>query len=112
MINYKVNGITRQELLELNFKYDKRHSDVENELYTMRFPVYREKDSKRVTIEANIIVNPKHGGICIDVYDDNLNQYTAWYIRKYGKNKVVDIIDNNIDKKLNTLFGSKLICHK
>lgn len=111
MINYKVNGITREELIQLNFRYDKRHSDVENELYIMRFPVYREENTRRVTIEASVIVNPKHGGICVDVYDNNSNQYTSWYIRDYGKNEVVSIIDNNISKKLKTLFGDKLICY-
>ena len=32
MTNYKTSNISKKELLQLNFRYDKRHSDSENEL--------------------------------------------------------------------------------
>lgn len=105
---YIVNNISKEELLQLNFRYDKRHSDAENELYIMRFPVYREEDTNRVTLEASVIVNQETGNIAIDVHDNNYDKYTSWYIRGYGKNKVVDIVDKNIDKKLKALFKNKL----
>lgn len=108
MTNYKTSNISKKELLQLNFRYDKRHSDSENELYIMRFPVYREEDSKRVTLESSIIINVETGSVAVDVYDNNYNQYTPWYTREYGKNNVVNIVDKNIDKKLKSLFRDKL----
>lgn len=107
---YRLTDITEEELLKLNFERYK-YRGVGSKTCIMKIPVYKEKDTNRIVLRANIIVHPDPNirSISIDVYDNDYNKYTPWYMRDYsGKNEVVDTIDETIFKKLKTLFGDKL----
>lgn len=90
--NYKLNVI-KEEKKELGFRYN---FDLDDFIY--EFPVYKFKG--RTSIICKLGVDNETNDVWFNIYDISGYLYPAYYNRKYGKSKIVSIIDKNIEKEL------------
>ena len=86
---------------EIGFRYDPKLNE-----YVYEFPVYLYKG--RPNIVCKLGINENSNEIWYQVCNINGQTYFPFYVRSYGENKVVRIIDKNIEKQLRQL-GAKRI---
>lgn len=95
--------------LDLSYKQQKeigfRYYPKLNE-YVYEFPVYLYKGQPNVICKLGI--NEDNNEVWYNVCDTTGRTYSAYFVRDYGENRVVSIIDKNIEKKLRKL-GAKRI---
>ena len=89
---------------ELGFKYDSKLNE-----YVYEFPVYLCKG--RPNIICKLGINEDNNEVWYQVCNTEGRTYFPFYVRTYGENKVVFIIDKNIEKQLRRL-GAKRIKEK
>lgn len=97
-MTYTLN-LTAQEMKDIGFRYD-----VTSELYTYEFPVYKSKGKTYLWCKIGVAEDTHQ--IRLSVYDVNKRLYVAYYNRTFGLNRVVSIVDENIEKELKKL-GAK-----
>lgn len=91
------SGITKDWLNKNNFKYNRILSNNEDNVYTYRFPLC--KNRYFTTLECELSCIESTGEIRIDVYDyGTKNRYAAFYCAEYGN---YSIMLNCINKKIN-----------
>lgn len=88
---------------ELGFRYDPKLDE-----YVYEFPVYLYKERPNIVCKLGINENSE---VWYQVCDTEGRTYSAYYVRGYGKNKVVPVVDRNIKKQLNKL-GAKEVKEK
>lgn len=98
MKKYTLN-LSHKQQKELGFRYDPKLDE-----YVYEFPVYLHKG--RPNIICKLGINEENNEVWYQVCDTEGCTYSAYYVRDYGKNKVVSIIDKNIEKHLRKL-GTK-----
>ena len=105
MQQYKPNSkLTREQLLENNFKYI-------DGCYSYRFSVYKYK--KETTLWCSLYVNLEESTCTINVHDGNNNTYPAFFNRKYGgTHKVVESIDRKVRSQLNMFIKNGILYKK
>lgn len=99
---YIMRDFNKRKLTNLGFRYLSKaaKNDIEYEIYTYRFPVYKYKNI--TTLECEISIETHNGYIMsIDVYDANHNVYTAFYFSEYGNHS--DIL-KTISKRIMEQF--------
>ena len=96
--------LTYKEQKELGFKYDPKLND-----YVYEFPVYLYKGKPNIICKLG--TDEDNNEVWYHICDIKGNIYAAYYVRDYGKNEVVSIIDKNIEKQLKRL-GAKIIKEK
>lgn len=105
MAYYKMKNVSKNRLEKLGFRLSELYSSAEENIYTYRFPVYKYREVP--TLEAEIMVCLETGEAWINVFDKSTrNRYASWYCKEMGfgtPNKVVDIIEENIAKKIKQL---------
>ena len=89
---------------EIGFKYDPKLDE-----YVYEFPVYLYKGKPNIVCKLGIKEN--NNEVWYNVCGIEGRTYSAYYVRGYGKNAVVTIIDRNIKRQLNKL-GAKEIKEK
>ena len=85
---------------ELGFKYDIKLGE-----YVYEFPVYLYRRKPNIICKLGINENNE---IWYQVCDTEGRTYSAYYVRDYGTNHVVSIIEKNISKQLRKL-GAKRV---
>lgn len=100
---YLPRKMIKKGYLERNqFKYSRIFSDNDEDVYTYRFIVW--KFGSAGTLEGEIRLNTSSGDVNIGCYDyGTRNPYASWYNRKYGKNEVVNIIDDKFEAEIKRL---------
>lgn len=100
---YLPTKLLKRSYFERNgFRYSKVHSDDDSTIYTYRFIVWRFGSAG--VLEAEIRICEQTGEVAVGCYDyGTRSPYASWYCRKYGKNDVVDIIDQKIMDELTRL---------
>lgn len=94
--------ITNKFLEQNNFRYSKTFSDNTDSIYIYRFNVWRYGNAG--ILEGEIMLNSSTGELNVGCYDYGTRYaYASWYCRKYGKNEIVDIIDEKIQNELNKI---------
>lgn len=88
---------------ELGFRYDPKLNE-----YVYEFPVYLYKGNPNIICKLGI---NEENEIWYQVCDIGGHTYSPYYVRCYGTNKVVQIIDKNILKQFRKL-GVKIIKEK
>lgn len=92
---------TKNWLERNHFTFNRYLSDDNWEVYSRRTIVW--KFGSAGVLEAEYSVYP-NGEVTANVYDYGTRApYASWYCRKYGKNDVVEIIDNKIINELEKL---------
>ena len=86
---------------ELGFRYDPKLNE-----YVYEFPVYLYKGQPNIVCKLGI--NEENSEVWYQVCDTIGRTYSAYYVRDYGTNHVVSIIDNNISKQVRKL-GAKRV---
>lgn len=103
LIKHKIN---KQWLVKNRFQQNRICSVENNNIYFLRFPVYKYK--KRTLIEGEINVEINTGDVIINVFDCNTKGlYAPFYNNDYGNNEIIPHINRCIDKKMNELGISK-----
>lgn len=92
---YKLN-LSTEKRKELGFHYDFSLED-----YVYEFPVY--KSNGITSLKCKLCIDDETGKILVNIYDMKDKLYASYYNRRYGKSKIVLIIDKNIKKKLKEL---------
>lgn len=100
MKNKYILNLTNKEMKDIGFRYDFYLQE-----YVYEFPVY--KYGRKSTLICKLWVNEENYEVTTNVYDENDKPYPSYYNREYGKSKVVDIIDKNIEKELKKLGAQK-----
>lgn len=86
---------------EIGFKYDPKLNE-----YVYEFPVYLYKGQSNIVCKLGI--KEDNNEIWYQVCDITGRTYSAYYVRDYGENKVVSIIDKNIMKELRKIGAKEL----
>lgn len=86
---------------EIGFRYDPKLNE-----YVYEFPVYLYKG--RPNILCKLGIKEDNNEIWYQVCNTEGRTYHPFYVRSYGENKIVHIIDKNIEKQLRKL-GAKRI---
>lgn len=92
---YKLN-LSKEKRKELGFRYD---FDLED--YVYEFPAY--KSNGITSLKCKLSVDDETCKILVNVYDMKGNIYSSFYNRRYGKSKIVSIVDRNIKNKIEEL---------
>lgn len=97
---YIMKDHTKEYLESNGFKLNQSFSNKYDSYYTKRFVVYR--CNEYISLIAEIRVDVETGVTWIDVFDCNSHRsyYASYYIRDYGQNRVVDIVDKNLAKEI------------
>lgn len=93
--------VSYKQQKELGFRYDSKLNE-----YVYEFPVYLYKG--RPNIVCKLGINEDNNEVWYQVCDTEGRTYSAYYNRKYGKSKVIPVIDRNIKKQLNKLGAKEL----
>lgn len=88
---------------EIGFRYDPKLNE-----YVYEFPVYLYKGKPNIMCKLGI---KEDNEIWYQVCNTEGRTYFPFYVRSYGENRVVSIIDKNIGKQLRRL-GAKRIKEK
>ena len=91
--------LSYKEQKELGFKYDSKLDE-----YVYEFPVYLHKGKPNIICKLGINEDNK---VWYQVCNTEGCTYSSYYMRDYGKNEIVAIIDKNIEKQLRRL-GTKI----
>lgn len=97
---YKLN-ITRGQMKNLGFRYD---HDLDDYIY--KFPVY--KCDKVPLIFCKLGIDEETNRVWFNIYDANNTLYAPYYDNEYGKNALINIIDNKINQELKRLGVTKV----
>ena len=92
--------LSYKEQKDIGFRYDPKLNE-----YVYEFPVYLYKG--RLNIVCKLGINEDTNEIWYNVCDMMGHTYSAYYVKDYGKNEVVSIIDRNIEKQLRRLGAKK-----
>ena len=101
MINnkYYKSDITMEWIRKSPFRYSNLFSTYEENAYSYRFPVH--KSGGYVTLECEITVFEQSGNITLNVFEyGTRNKYAAFYCNEYGKNLVLDSVNEKITSEL------------
>lgn len=94
---YLKNGITKEWLNKNNFRYNRILSDIEDNIYTCRFPLC--KNGFFTTLECELRCIESTGEMSVDVYEyGTRNKYAPFYSVEYGD---YSVMLNSINKKIN-----------
>lgn len=106
-MEYIKSNVTKAWLLHNGFRYNRMYSTDESDVYLYRFPVY--KYEKFTTLECELVIYLEDGNVVINVFDYGTNnKYAPYYYLEYGNyTKMLDVINNKIDKELKRLKISK-----
>lgn len=96
--------LSHKEQKEIGFRYDAKLDE-----YIYEFPVYLYKGKPSIVCKLGINDDTKE--IFYNICDTMGRVYHSYYVRDYGKSKVVSIIDRNLKRQLNKL-GAKEIKEK
>ena len=99
MSKYILN-LSNKEMKDIGFKYDFYLQE-----YVYEFPVF--KHNGKTVLVSKLWVNDENFEVTVNVYNENGRPYPSYYNRQYGKSKVVEIIDKNIEKELKKLGAQK-----
>jgi len=89
-------------LVEQGFHQNRLYSTPKYTCYTKRIPVY--KCGEFISLTAEIKVWIEDGEVRVDVFDGSSKSYYAgYYVRDWGRNDIVKVIDKNIKKELDQL---------
>ena len=88
--------LNNEEMKDIGFKYDFYLQE-----YILEFPVF--KYGRKPTIICKLWINEENFEVTTNVYDENGRLYPSYYNRQYGKSKVVEIIDKNIERVIKKL---------
>lgn len=88
-----------------HFYYNRYLSYDKHDVYSRRSIVWRYGSAGVLEAEYSLYSN---GEVTVNVYDAGTRSpYASWYCRKYGKNDVIDIIDNKIIEELERMGVKK-----
>lgn len=102
---YQIKTFNREYLESKGFEYNSNLSDGETIALSRKSTVYKYQNKNILEVSITIYSNKK---TIINVFAQNKEPYSAWYFRRYGKNKVVEEIDNYIKKECKK-FGIKYV---
>lgn len=105
---YIMKNVGEKKLGDLNYRYDKKLSGNEAEIYSRKFIVYKYHSIPE--IECVISIDIETGIAGINVYNISTGSiYAPFYQNKYGKyDKVIGIIHNNIESEMNRIGLSEV----
>jgi hypothetical protein len=86
---------------EIGFRYDPKLNE-----YVYEFPVYLYKG--RPNLVCKLGIKEDNNEIWYQICNTEGRTYHPFYVRNYGENKIVSVIDKNIEKQLRKL-GAKRI---
>ena len=100
---YFMKNLSKEWLITNGFRYSKKLSNEETNIYTYRFPVF--KYERMTVLECELAVALEDDEIKINVYDYGTNdKYAPFYYCEYGNfEKMLIIIWKKIDTVLNKL---------
>lgn len=100
---YIKEHVTKDYLSKNNFIYSSKLSDLDDEVYTHRFHVYKHGDACILDCEFSLFKNT--GKVIINVYDCNTgNIYAPFYHVEYGKyDGILSAINKRIEIELEKL---------
>lgn len=100
---YYRKNVSKEWLNANGFKYSKKLSDEETNIYTYRFSVF--KYEKMTVLECEINISLEDGEVKLNVYDYGTNdKYAPFYYCEYGNyDKMLKIIWDKIDYMINKL---------
>lgn len=87
--------VTKEEMKKLGFRYDNEFDD-----YIYKFPVYKYNKIPILFCKIGIDEETKH--IWFNVYDNN-GLYMPYYNDEYGKNTLIPLIEERIEKEFSKL---------
>ena len=90
-------SVNSTQMKELGFKYDYIIKD-----YIYQFPVYKSQ-KKETLIVCKLGVDEETKCVFFNICDVDGTLYAPFYNRYYGKSKVVEVIDRNIEKEFKKL---------
>lgn len=90
-------SVNSTQMKEMGFKYDFEIQD-----YIYKFPVYKSKKNEPL-IFCRLGVDEETKKIFYNVCNADGSLYASFYDRKYGKSRVIDVIDKNIKKEFQKL---------
>lgn len=91
---YKLD-ITKEEMKKLGFRYDSEYDG-----YVYRFPVY--KYNKIPILFCKIGIDEETKQVWFRVCDNN-GLYMSYYNEEYGRNKLVPLIEEQIEKEFSRI---------
>lgn len=103
MKRYKLD-LSYKEQKEIGFRYDPKLDE-----YIYEFPVY--SCNGKASIVCKLGINDDTKEIFYNICDTMGRVYHGYYVRNYGKSKVISAIDRNLKKQLNKI-GAKEIKEK
>ena len=106
MMKYIKKGITKEWLLNNNFRYNRFFSTKEDSVYSQRFVVLMTEYGKRKpSLECEILCYYPDGIICINVYIAGTREkYHPFYDYKHNKhNEALKSINKKINDKVKQL---------
>lgn len=100
---YTKDHVTKDWLLKNNFIYSSKFSDLDDDVYTHRFHVYKYGDAYILDCELSLFKNT--GKVIVNVYDCNTrNIYAPFYHVEYGRyDGILSIINERIGAELEKL---------
>lgn len=101
--NYYKPNITKEWVRSNPFlRYSGLYSTVEENAYSYRFPVYKNKGN--TLLECELVLFETSGNATANVYKNGTrDKYSAFYNNEFGQNEVLNIIEKNIYKELKRL---------
>lgn len=94
-------SVNSAQMKELGFRYDYEIHD-----YIYKFPVYKSK-KKEPLIFCRLGVDEETKRVFFNICNPDNSLYTPFYNREYGKSKVVEVIDRNVQKEFRKLGVEK-----
>ena len=84
--------LTKNELYNKGFRYNKLMSDDIIDCYSIRFPVYKYK--RMTVLECELVVELQTCRVITNVYNYGTNDvYLPYYNREYGNYPILDSIN-------------------
>jgi len=91
---YKLD-ITKEEMKKLGFRYNNEYDG-----YVYRFPVY--KYNKIPILFCKMGIDEETNQVWFNIYDNN-GLYMPYYNQEYGRNTLISLIDERIEKEFSKL---------
>ncbi len=93
--------LTSKQQKELGFRYDSNLDE-----YVYEFPVYLYK--RRPVVVCKLGIKEDNDEVWYQVCNTESHTYAAYYVKNYGENNIVPIIDKNIERQLKKLGAKRL----